>query len=242
MRPTVNSWLQGIREITSTARYPLGYCREEAGGKKYRYSRAGATALNAGYLGIAAAIAAVHADEAITAAISAGTKVLSLTVTAGTAILENELRGGQLTITYGTGKGHAYDIDGNSAISATDTSIIVSLEDYDSIKVALDTTSKFSLVHSPFNDVVETTTVGCPVGIAPCAVTAAYYYWAQTGGLCGAFCYETTGVGYAVEQSAETAGYVNTIDSDATEACQIGIIHGSAGVNGYFRPIWLTLD
>lgn len=238
-----NFKMQDLRRISSTAKHEVGTLWQNPdNGDCYRYCRAGATALSAGKLGVAAAINAAHMNEAIVAAVAIGTRVLDLTVTAGTAIAENALRGGQLQINDAVGEGYGYRIDGNSSISATDTSIIITLDEADPIKVALDTTSEFTLVHHPCYAVIETTTAALPVGVAMCAVTAAYYYWAKTRGLAAVLVNGTPGVGYQVVQSGTTAGAVDVLANSATECYNVGVIHGTAGVTTEYKPVMLMID
>lgn len=230
---------QGIYQISETRKEELGTLRILSDGRKFRYARAGGSALSAGKLGVSAAINAAHADEAILAAVAIGEKILDLTVTAGAAITENELRGGAFQINDGTGEGYSYTIDANSAISASETGIKITLEE--GIKVALDTTSEFTLVHSPWNDVIESTTLAASVGIPVVAVTAAYYYWAQTGGLAVALMGATVAEGTAVIHDTGVAGAVGVMASDSV-APQVGYVHGFAGVDTEYQPVVLTID
>ena len=102
-------------------------------------------------------------------------------------------------------------------------------------------TSEFTIVHSPYMAVVESATLGFPVGISPLVVTAAYYYWVQTGGLALALSGNADAVGKPVYQGTTTAGSVNGADS-ASYYPQVGIVMGTAGVSSEYKPIWLTLD
>jgi len=231
---------QGIYQISETRKEELGTLRVLSDGRKFRYARAGGSDLAAGKLGVAAAINADHADEAIAAAVAIGEKVLTLTVTAGTVIAENELKGGAFQINDGTGEGYSYVIDANTALAVGGTSISITLEE--GIKVALDTTSEFTLVHSPWNDVVEGTTIGCPIGVPVVAVTAAYYYWAQTGGLAVVLMGDTVALGTAVIQDTATAAGSTAIMAAASVAPQVGIVHGFAGVDTEYQPVLLTID
>jgi hypothetical protein len=231
---------QGLYEISSTPKELIGTLRIDHFGRKFRYCYAGSTALNPGMLSVGADINANHVNTAMGSAVAVGTEVIDVPISAGTAIAENALRGGFLQINDGTGEGHSYPIESNAAASATATSVAVALAV--GIKVALTATSEVSLITSQFYGTQESTTVYPPAGVPLIAVTANYYYWSQTGGMACVYTYETTGTGNNVEQSADSAGAVNTIDSDATEAMSIGFIVGTAGVSTEYKPIFLTLD
>ena len=231
---------QGIYQISETRKEELGTLRVLSDGRKFRYARAGSGALSAGKLGVAAVIHAASADEAILAAVAIGEKVLTLTVTAGAVIAANELKGGAFQINDGTGQGYSYVIDANTDLAVGGTSISITLEE--GIKIALDTTSEFTLAHSPWNDVVESTTTACPVGIPVVAVTAAYYYWAQTGGLAVALMGDTTGVGTVVTQDIATVAGSTAVMATNSILPQVGIVHGFAGVDTEYQPLLLTID
>jgi hypothetical protein len=231
---------QGIYQISETRKEELGTIRMLSDGRKFRYARAGTSALAAGKLGVAADIAAAHANELILAAVAIGTKVLALTVSTGTVIAENELKGGAFQVNDGTGEGYSYIIDANTALAIGGTTISITIEE--GIKVALDTTSEFTLVHSPWNDVVEGTTLGMAIGVPVVAVTAAYYYWAQTGGLAIGLMGGTVALGNALIQN--NSGVAGAMISMATGSVIpiIGVVHGFAGVDTEYQPIFLMID
>lgn len=233
-------WNQGLYEISSTRKEQLGTLRLTADGRKFRYARAGAAALAAGKLGVAADMNAAHVNEAILAAVAVGTTQLELTVTAGAAILENELKGGQFQVNDETGQGQTYVIQSNSAISASGTTINIILED--PIKVALDTTSEFTLVHSPWNDVVESTTLGKACGVPLVAVTIAYYYWAQTGGLTVGLITGTPASGSLLQQCNAVDGAMEIYASGTITYKPVAEMFGQAGVDTEYNPIVLHID
>ena len=85
---------QSIYSASSTKKERLGTMRIDHLGNVWRYCRAGATALNPGYLASGETLNAAHQNEAILAAVPVKTQALTLTITAGLAIDENELDGG----------------------------------------------------------------------------------------------------------------------------------------------------
>jgi len=229
---------QGIYEISSARKDTVGTLRILADGRKFRYAKAGASALAAGKMSVAAAIDADVTNETAPAA-AVGTTVLTLTVTS-TTFVKNYFKGGAMHINDAAGEGHAYPISGNSACTAS-TSTVVTLEE--SIKIALTTSSEFTLVPSPWMATIESTTEeSLPVGIPPVAVTAAYYYWSQTGG--PAICLHdgSAAVGTMMTLDA-TAGAITPINTTLDiDQPIVGIHWGTAGVGGEYKPIFLKID
>ncbi|MBU0906688.1 MAG: hypothetical protein KKE05_00865 [Nanoarchaeota archaeon] len=233
---------QGIYAQSVTAKETLGTLRITQDGRKFRYAKAGAADLAAGKFGLGAALSAYVVNEIILVAVAIGKQTLDLTITTGTAIAENELRGGYFQVQDGTGEGQNLMIAGNTAMAASGTTIQVALED--PIRVALDTTSEFNLVRSPWWAVYESDTgEAFPGGVAPIAVTTLYYYWVQTGGV--AICLQegTPAVGTNLVVSTATAGSVaaatSSIDIDLPI---VGYTYGTAGVANEYTPIFLTID
>jgi hypothetical protein len=240
-KPTKNrGWNQGLYQVSSAAKETVGIKRQTDDGRVFRYAKAGAAALSPGKMGVAAAIAAAHTNQAILAAIAAGETCLTLTVTAGTAIAENALRGGQLQINDGAGEGHAYDISSNSALSASGTEIVITLED--PIKVALTTASEFTLVHSPWYGVVESTTLSKACGAPLVDVPIGSFYWAQTGGLGIGLIDGTPADGSLLQQSNGVAGALEIYATGTITYKPVAEMFGTAGVAGEYKPVVYHID
>ena len=216
---------------------PVGTIRMEQNGDMYRLCRAGAAALHMGYLGVAAAWNAAHVNETASV-IAIGEDQLTLTVTAGTAITENQLLGGALAINAGTGQGQVYEIVGNTAITAAQTSIIVTLAR--GLKTALDATSRFTLAGNPYYAVAESVTQAKAVGVPLMDITASYYYWAKTRGWVAGYCDGAIAAGAAVIQSNGTAGAMEVKAGDAFRV--VGEVGGIVTVTTEFYPIHLCID
>lgn len=223
---------------SQTKKEEIGTLRILRDGRKFRYAKAGSSALAAGKLAIAAAVAADVMNEACAAAHAIGDMQFAETITSAT-YAENYFAGGYLQVNDATGEGHQYKIDSSTAVAAA-TAITLGLAE--PIRVALvASTSEFTLVHSPWMAVVETATLGLPVGVTPHVVTAAYHYWIQTGGPALVLSGNTDAVGKPVFQGTTTAGSVNGADTGSYYP-MVGIVMGTAGVASEYKPLWLTID
>jgi hypothetical protein len=232
---------QSVFAQSAAKKEEVGALRILRDGRKFRYAKAGSSALAAGKLAVAAAVHANVMNEACTAIHPIGEVVFTETITAGVAWTENYFAGGYLHINDGTGEGHQYKIISSSAVGAGGTSITLMLDEPIRVATAGTVASEFSIIHSPWMASVESTTLGCPVGITPIVVTAAYYYWAQTGGPTIALSLNTDAVGKPLYQSTTTAGAIAGTVA-ARYYPQIGIALGTAGVSGEYKPVMLTLD
>ena len=232
---------QSIYAASAEKKERLGTVRIDSLGNLWRYARAGAAALNPGYLAMGEAIAAAHQNEAILAAVPVKTQALTLTVTAGTVIDTNELDGGLFMINDGTAQGTAYEITGNSALAVGGTEVSISLAR--GITEALDTTSEFTLVRSPFWGAIEDKDdLTLPmVGVTPIEVPATYYYWTQRRGL-ACVLGDSTGatIGQPVIQSNATAGSVE-VCAAVTGGQVVGYLKYGT-VSTEHSPIWLTIE
>jgi hypothetical protein len=232
-------WNQGVFAQSATQKEELGALRILRDGRKFRYAKAGASALAAGKLAVAAAVGATVMNEACVAAHLAGEMIFTETITAGTAYAENYFAGGYLQINDVTGEGHQYKITSSSAVTAAGTSITLTLDE--PIRVALAINSEFTIVHSPWMATVESATLGLPVGVTPIVVTAAYFYWAQTGGPAVALSGNADAVGKPLFQSTSTAGALSGADT-ASYYPQVAIAMGTVGVATEYKPVMLNLD
>ncbi len=234
------AFAQGIYEISATRKERIGTLRITQDGRKFRYAKCGSTAISAGKLQMAAQVAAdVTNKTAVAAAI--GTKVLTLTIGSAT-YAEDFFAGGYFQINDATGEGHQYLISGSSAVTAG-TTITITLED--PIRVALTTSSEFTLVHSPWMGVVESAVEeNLPVGVAVVPVTASYYCWLQTHGPALVLSAASDAVG-SIAIPGATAGAIATASTTiATTVTQpiVGTIMGTVGVATEYKPVYLTLD
>lgn len=228
---------QGLYAKSSTAKEMLGTVRTTADGRKFRYCLAGGT-LSAGKLNVVQALDATWVTETCGTA-SVGDRTLSLTITAaGAEISENQFRGGYLQICDGTAEGPQYLIESNTAVAASGTAITIGLAE--PLREALTSGSEFTLVSNPGWEVTQSTTKAAPCGVAPIDVTSGYYFWNQTGGVANVLMYGTPAVGAKVDQSCMVAGAVKAYGT--LTQVDVGYIIGTAGVNGEYYPVMLTLD
>ncbi len=218
----------------------LGTIRYDRRGNAYRYAKAGATALAAGKMTVAAGVAAAVTNRAAVAAAIAA-KTLTLTITSAT-YAANYFAGGDLHINDATGEGYKYEITGSSAVTAG-TSISLTLAD--GIRKALTTSSEVTLVHSPFMaTAISTTEESEPTGVPLVDVAADHHYWSQTGGEAICLVSGTPAVGSNLTLSS-TAGALTTISATvATTITQpiCAIMRGTVGVAGEYKPVKLLID
>lgn len=134
----------------------------------------GSVALTSGVLVQGSPIVANHQNLAVTvttytAAIGATQVYVTLGATKAT---QNQYQGGYLIVNAGTGIGQTLKISTNPGIASSGAGVIV-LED--PLVVALDATSKVSLVANPYQDCVihPTTSTGVDVGVTFYPIAAA---------------------------------------------------------------------
>jgi len=238
--PMKSSFSQGIFDISATKREILGTLRILADGRKFRYCRAGAADLHPGMFGQAGVDADNHINVSVAAAAIGDTEV-AVTVGA-TAVTENQYEDGYLQVNDGTGQGHQYRILGNTACATSGVTYVTLNEP---IKVALvaSATSEVSLLPSEYSAVVESATEETmPVGVAPCAVTTLYYYWAQTAGPAIVLMDGTPAVASMLVPGA-VAGSLKvmnaTLDIDMP---YVALKSLNAGVDTEYKPVKLLLD
>lgn len=175
-----------IHDSTSVAEFPLG-TKLVRGDQVFRYTKNGAVALAAGVPLQAAAVAHGEQDDDIVvgAAAAIGDYTVELTSTANLDTSPNDeadnFKDGYLVVNDEAGEGHLYKIKSNEGFSGTANSTFTL---YEPLKIALTTSSQVGLIKNPYNGVIATAAVltGAPMGTAPAAVTASYYFWMHTGG------------------------------------------------------------
>jgi hypothetical protein len=234
------AWNQGIYEVSTVPKEHLGTLRISSTGEKYRYASFNAT-IPGGNLceQVPDGDANMVAQAAPTVAIAAKT----FTFTPGGAVTygDNELQGGSVMTTEGTGLGQIRRIAGNVAESAGTVLPIILEEGFAVATSTADT--KMSVYPSEYRKVIKAATITNPiVGIAVGTVAALNWGWLQTAGLCCCLVTGTPALGAYVIANA-TDGSVGIADDDVAVGSQIvGVIKNTAGATGKYYPVWLLIE
>jgi len=228
---------QGIYEESSTQKAPLGTRLAFSDGRVYRYALNGSTALAAGKPVKSLASGSDLVNLLVQSAAAIGTK----TVTVSTAAAMTTLAEGYLCINDNTGQGLMYKIKKSAANASTSTHTDITL--YDPIYTALDTTSECIVVPSPYYGVTVATADGEEniIGVPPIAVTASYYFWLQTWGICNVLRADTAAVGNDLTTQTTTANAVGERTAGTSNTGYIGHGWGCAGVATEYRPVMLRI-
>jgi hypothetical protein len=209
-------------------------------GRKFRYSKAGSTALAVGKITQAAAATANHVNMAVASAAAIG--ATSVTVTLGaTAATLDQYAGGWLQVNDATGEGYQYRVDSHPAADAS-ASCVIKLDE--PIQVALVAgTSQVSLIPNSYaGTAVSTTEEAQYTGVPLVAVPANAYYWSQTGGDAICLAGGTQAVG-SMLTGGSTAGELVAINSTLdVDQPIVAIAKGTAGVDTEYKPVYLMID
>ena len=206
-------------------------------GRRFRYAKAGTSALVAGDLLQCPAEVTTEESLTPTAALAGATQV---TVTTGAAVTANKYAEGFLVVTNTPGNGLMYKIKSHPA-NAGAASLVLTLEE--PLIVALTASSRVDLVFNPYNGVLQNpaTPTGCPVGVAVKAITGAYYGWIQDQGACSVLAGGNITVGRQVTANLGTAASVIVAANGATEAFPAVGYALTTVVNGENASIFLTI-
>lgn len=178
---------QGILEISSTQKAPLGARKVLPDGRVFRYAKAGATALVAGNLQASPATCGTTTEPinmtVSTAAVVGGNTIGLTAVTDAYAV--NLFQGGYLGIYSGAaniGGGQTFRIKSHTVATAGGTFTVTI---YDTFPVLVSTSATATVCKHPYDSIIisPTTETGMPVGVPLVAVTAANYCWIQTWGM-----------------------------------------------------------
>jgi hypothetical protein len=220
----------------------LGAKAETPDGRKFRWAKAGASALVVGDMLQAPAADVDHDDITVRATAAGSTELLITTGASGGALDANEYAGGYAVIDTTPGLGYTYRISHHAAIAASTNGSIFLMAD-DPIQVALTTSSKVTLIKNQYNGVIQTpatTLTGSAVGAAVYPIAASEYGWIQTGGTAAVLTGGTPIVGSAVVVPGDTAGEV--VADGAAAATQVVGSMRIVGRDGKVCPVYLTLD
>lgn len=197
----IDGWAQGLYEISATKKERLGALRITDDGRKYRYCKAGASALVPGKMAAAPVVDLDFFDKAGIAAAIGATELTVTIVNPAAAYAEDYFSDGSLVV---RDKWRKYAIEGSQAIAATvQTTVRLNLRE--PLHEAITTSEETALVPSPYMAAVQNATDEMlPIGIPEVNVTAAYYFWAQTGGIGHCLVKGTPTVGTMLIPSATT--------------------------------------
>jgi len=246
----INGVSQGIYEESSVQKAPLGASLEFDDGRKFRYTKA-AAAIGIGLVvgndyseGLLAEI-----DDQVTTA-TAGDREFSMVGSGSQFSTTAEFyAGAYIVFTDGTGAGQYYRIKDHSTASSDK----ITFQLYDKLVTAPDGTTDIMITGNPYGSVItaDGTTVGAAtdsfaVGVTPIGITSAYYFWAQTRGICAvkADLGDTAAPHYGMELVVSNAhdGQVEAKLS-ATDGYQVVGYHVSAtGDDNTFISMFATMD
>lgn len=210
---------------STTQLFPLG-TKYEYGENTYRYAKAGASTIGAGLIVQAAAV--TEGDIAVQSAVTAGDKTISVTTSATTT--DNQYDDGYLFITQNAAQ--TARVGGNYRIKShtTGSAGTITFTLYESIKVALNTSSKVTIISNRYNGVLTAATtptaelvgISHPVQDSDANISASSFFWLQTHGLATVVCDDTSGLD-TIGQPAycrltSTAGNVNSINAGASSS------------------------
>lgn len=230
---------QDARAINSAKLHNLGTVCETADGRVYRYALAGASNLAAGLCNNGVATVANHTINAVATAAAVGDRSVNITLAGGTATTAGQYDDGYLHVIDSAGVGSSYRIAGTPVITGSGTGRIQLAE---GIATALTTSSKAALVPSPWSGSVvlaQSVSLFCN-GSNNVAVTAANYYWSQTGGIASIL---SDGViaknAEAINSDAVTGAVETRVDATVTRG--VGFAPEATVTTKYY-PIFMTLE
>lgn len=231
--PKLGIGVQGLFDISSTQKLPLGSRVQLGDGRDFVYVKnSSAAALSPAKLCQSSApISDMKELAFVSRTLDIVGKYTILNVTLGsTAATANEFADGYACIVKGTGLGQIFKIRSNPA-AASGT---LALQLYDEILTAPSASdSKITLIKHPCMDVIvtPTTAITAPIlGVPLVTITESYYGWLQQRGICPILTDADSAVviGFSVMPSVETAGAVevtslNSVDT-AGQQPVVGVI------------------
>jgi hypothetical protein len=228
---------QPLFSSSATQFHELGF-KATGQGRSFRYSKAGALLVvgNA----IQSAVEDVDHDDITCRATAIGATQLLITTGSGSGNLdENEYAGGFAVIDTTAGLGYTYMIQSHAAIAAT-TNGALTLVDGETVQVALDTSSKITLVQHPNKNVIQmpaSTLTNRIAGGAIYPIASAEFGWLQTGGPGAALISGTPAAGQPVTVSG-TAGALAVHSAELPEVAFMLV----TGRSGKVLPVYWLLD
>ena len=230
-----------IFSSTATQQHPLGARTYTRDGRRFRYCKAGASALVAGNVIQAAAQVTTH-DQLTPSAAAIGDSTITVTLDATNAATANQYAGGWAIIDTTPGEGYSYPIASHPAAAAS-AAVVLTLPSDAKVQVALTTSSRVTLCPNEYSAVIQspvTTLTGTVVGVCVYPIAASEYGWIQDQGTAGVLIAGTPGVGLAVVVPGTAAGCV-VVDGAASATKVVGTMRVT-GVDGKILPVLLDIQ
>lgn len=209
------------------------------GGRKFRYVKAGASALVVGNALQARVQDTDHDDVAVRVTAIGATSLLITTGSGNGALDENEYADGYAIIDTTPGLGYVYKIKSHAAIAAsTDGALEL---DGETVQVALTASSKITLVANPYKAVIQhpvTTASNTCIGGAVYPIAASEYGWIQSGGPGAALIAGTPAVGQPVTSTGAVAGALSVHSAELNEVAYMMV----TGRDTKVLPVFWLID
>lgn len=227
-----------IYRTTSDKRHPLGTRGYTRDGRAFRYARNGGTALAVGkVIQSEAPMANLSDDLSVNVGVTSGAESINITITTQTTV--NTYAEGYFFVNDGAGEGQMAQILSHTSATTgtTNASRMNIVFQHGAVMTTAVSTgatgttdSEVGIVRNPYDKVITApaTLTSTPVGIAPRAVAANYYFWVQTWGPAVA---QVNSAGTAIPavgfplipatvagQVSRMWGYLSTLDSSESWA------------------------
>lgn len=228
---------QALFASSTTQEMDLGAEVVTADGRRFKYVKAGLSALVAGTLQQAPVRIANHAN--ITVASAAAVGDVAITVTLGaTAATANQYTNGYMVVNDVAGQGFTYQIKSHPAADAS-AALVVTLHNEDSIQEALTTSSQVTLVSNLYNAVIQnpTTATNVPVGVAVIDIAASEFGFIQVYGASSCLNEGGSTIGLGLAPSGSDAGALATVAATTNQIASAL----EAGVDTESNTVFLRL-
>jgi len=227
-------------EVSATPKHQLGTKGIASDGRVFRYAKNSSTEIATASLCMMADCSSNHGDCVFQTAGVIGDKQAKITI-ATTAVIANEYVGGYMVINDGTGQGYNHLIVGHTAGTGT-----VTFDIKPTLQLATDTSTAVQLVRNPFYGVLITDAdlANTPLGVTPRVITASYYFWLQTSGICSCLLDATTKptAGQPLTIGDVTAGAVEVIAAATEHVVGRALVGSKIADTGDTAAIQLTLE
>lgn len=229
---------QGLYDQSTVQNEGLGEKAYSPDGRTFRYVQVGASALVPGNGLQSPAVVANHVNLTPTALPNVGDTIITATLGATAATL-NQYSTGTVTVEKGTlGVGQSLLIKGHAAVLSGG---IITLNLSDAVQTTITGTVTVSLIANPYSGVIQapaTTLTGTIVGVAVAPLAAASFGWICTGGTTGVLISGTPAVGSNVGFPSGTAG---AAVADSAVLAHLGAVSKTA-ITGQVTPTKIAFD